>query len=119
MLFEKNLSATEIKHWNRYLFLAFSGIPYQIRVAKLGQNAYAYGWPGQDAYGRPFAPSVGVWTSITWKKCIQSVSSRSCGHTGIGTADQTRYLAQSEYTDTGSTSLSTDPLTTGGWQCSH
>ena len=40
-------------------------------------------------------------------------------HTEIELADQTIYLAQSQYTDTGPTSPSTDPITPGVWQGSH
>ena len=43
----------------------------------------------------------------------------TCCHTEIEVADQTFYLAQSQYTDTGPTSLSTDPVTPGAWQGSH
>ena len=42
----------------------------------------------------------------------------SC-HTEIEVADQTFYLTQSQYTDTGLTSPSADPITPGAWQCSH
>ena len=42
----------------------------------------------------------------------------SC-HTEIEAADQTFYLTQSQYTDTGPTSPSTDPITPGAWQGSH
>ena len=34
-------------------------------------------------------------------------------------ADQTFHLTQSQYTDTGPTSPSTDPITPGAWQGSH
>ena len=43
----------------------------------------------------------------------------SCCHTGIEVADQTFYLTQSQYTDTGPTSLSADPIVPGAWQGSH
>ena len=43
----------------------------------------------------------------------------TCCHTEIEVADQTFYLTQSQYTDTGLTSPSTDPLTPGAWQGSH
>ena len=42
-----------------------------------------------------------------------------CCHTETEVADQTFYLTQSQYTDTGPTSLSTDPITPGAWQGSH
>ena len=40
-------------------------------------------------------------------------------HTDIEVADQTFYLTQSQYTDTGPTSPSADPITPGAWQGSH
>ena len=43
----------------------------------------------------------------------------TCCHTEIEVADQTLYLTQSQYTDTGPTSPSTDPITPGAWQGSH
>ena len=43
----------------------------------------------------------------------------TCCHTEIDDADQTFYLTQSQYTDTGPTSPSADPITPGAWQGSH
>ena len=43
----------------------------------------------------------------------------TCCHTEIEVADPTFYLTQSQYTDTGPTSLSADPITPGAWQGSH
>ena len=43
----------------------------------------------------------------------------TCCHTEIEVADQTPHLTQSQYTDTGSTSPSTDPIRPGAWQSSH
>ena len=43
----------------------------------------------------------------------------TCCHTEIEIADQTFYLTQSQYTDTGPTSPSADPITPGAWQGSH
>ena len=43
----------------------------------------------------------------------------TCRHTEIEVADQTFHLTQSQYTDTGSTSPSADPITRGAWQGSH
>ena len=39
----------------------------------------------------------------------------ACCHTEIEVADQTFYLTQSQYTDTGPTSPSADPITPGAW----
>ena len=46
-------------------------------------------------------------------------TSFTCCHTEIEVADQTFYLTRSQYTDTGPTSPSTDPITPGAWQGSH
>ena len=43
----------------------------------------------------------------------------TCFHTEIEVADQTFYIAQSQYTDTGPTSPSADPTAPGPWQGSH
>ena len=43
----------------------------------------------------------------------------TCCHTEIKVADQTFYLTQPHYTDTGPTSPSADPITPGAWQGSH
>ena len=43
----------------------------------------------------------------------------TCCHTEIEVVDQTFYLTQSQYTDTGPTSLSADAITPGTWQGSH
>ena len=43
----------------------------------------------------------------------------TCCRTETEVADQTFYLTQSQYTDTGPTSPSADPITPGAWQGSH
>ena len=43
----------------------------------------------------------------------------TCCHTEMKVADQTFYLTQSQYTDTGPTSPCTDPISPGAWQGSH
>ena len=43
----------------------------------------------------------------------------TCCHTEIQVADQTFYLTQPQYTDTGPTSPSADPITPDAWQGSH
>ena len=40
----------------------------------------------------------------------------TCCHTEIEVADQTFHLTQSQYTDTGPTSLSADPISPGAWR---
>ena len=43
----------------------------------------------------------------------------TCCHTEIEVADQTFHLTQSQYTDTGPTSPSADPIMPGAWQGSQ
>ena len=43
----------------------------------------------------------------------------TCCHTEVEVADQTFYLTQSQYTDTGPTSPSADPIMPDAWQGSH
>ena len=43
----------------------------------------------------------------------------TCCHTETEVADQTFHLTRSQYTDTGPTSPSTDPITPGAWRGSH
>ena len=43
----------------------------------------------------------------------------TCCHIETEVADQTFYLTQSQYTDTGPTSPSADPIVPGAWQGSH
>ena len=62
---------------------------------------------------------------LTSKKNASVSQGRTCSdkctfrHTEIEVADQTVHLTQSQYTDTGPTSPSTDPITPGAWQGSH
>ena len=60
---------------------------------------------------------VGCLTSQQHAKCISD--NCTCCHTEIEAADQAFYLTQSQYTDTGPTSPSADPVTPGAWQGSH
>ena len=48
--------------------------------------------------------------------CIDNFT---CCHTEMEAADQTFHLTQSQYTCTGPTSPSADPITPGAWQGSH
>ena len=43
----------------------------------------------------------------------------TCCHTEVEVANQAFYLTQSQYTDTGPTSPSADPITPGAWRESH
>ena len=48
-----------------------------------------------------------------------STDNFTCCHTEIETADPTFYLTQSQYTDTGPTSPSADPIMPSAWQGRH
>ena len=77
---------------------------------------------------RKSAPNSGVYRLVGWLlnvpatcKCISGTDLHNfmCCHTEIEAADQTFHLTQSQYTDTGPTSPSADPITPGAWQGSH
>ena len=52
-------------------------------------------------------------------ECISRTDLLRQFYTEVEVADQTFHLTQSQYTDTGPTSPSTDPITPGAWQGSH
>ena len=65
---------------------------------------------------------VGCFTSQQQARVSQGrfyLDNFTCCHTEIEVADQTFYLTQSQYTDSGPTSPSADPITPGAWQGSH
>ena len=69
-----------------------------------------------------FALLVGCLTSQQHESVSQGricSDNCTCCHTEIEVADQTFHLTQSQYTDTGPTSPSTDPITPGACQGSH
>ena len=65
------------------------------------------------------------WICLTSQQHVSVSQGRICSdkvtfcHTETETADPTFYLTQSQYTDTGPTSPSADPITPGAWQGSH
>ena len=70
----------------------------------------------------PYSLLVGCFTSQQQVSVSQGricLDNFTCCHTEIDVADQTCYLTQSQYTDTGPTSPSADPITPGAWQGSH
>ena len=65
---------------------------------------------------------VGCLTSLQHASVSQGricTDNFTCCHTEIEVADQTFYLTQSQYTDTGPTSPSADSIMPGAWQGSH
>ena len=97
---------------------------------------WTHQWTPQGAvWTHQWTPQGAVWTH-QWFVCLlvgcltsqqhASVSQGrictdnvTCCHTEIEAADQTFHLTQSQYTDTGPTSPSADPITPGAWQGSH
>ena len=76
-------------------------------------------WIGEGGGGVLF---VGCLTSQQHASVSQGricTDNFTCCHTEIEAADQTFHLTQSQYTDTGPTSPSADPITPGAWQGSH
>ena len=75
-----------------------------------------------SSIGGPVCLLVGCLTSQQHARVSQGricTDNFTCCHTETEAADQTFYLTPSQYTDTGPTSLSADPLTPGAWQGSH
>ena len=77
----------------------------------------------QDTDTRKTGPTTIV---VCWSQQYASVSQGriypdncTCCRTETEVADQTFYLTQSQYTDTGPTSPNADPITPGAWQGSH
>ena len=66
--------------------------------------------------------SAGCFTSLQHVSVSQGricSDNITCCQTEVEIADQTCHLTQSQYTDTGPTTHSTDPITPGAWQDSH
>ena len=78
--------------------------------------------PGPVSKAQPRLLFVGCLTSQQHASVSQGricSDNFTCCHTETEVANQTFSLTQSQYTDTGPTSLSTDPATPGAWQGSH
>ena len=87
---------------------------------KKGEEEGVGGWGGGGG-GRELL-LVGCLTSQQQASVSQGricSDNLTCCHTEIQVADPTFYLTQSQYTDTGPTSPSADPITPGAWQGSH
>ena len=79
-------------------------------------------WQEKNDDDKDFCLLVGCFTSQQQARVSQGricLDNFTCCHTEIEVADQTFYLTQSQYTDTGPTSPSADPVTPGAWQGSH
>ena len=76
----------------------------------------------KSAYIDIFCLLVGCLTSQQYASVSQGricTDNFTCCPTEIEIADHTFHLIQSQFIDTGPTSPSTDPITTGTWQGSH
>ena len=74
--------------------------------------------------GQGLACGAGCWLPTSQQHASVSqgricTDNFTCCHTEIEAADQTFHLTQSQYTDTGPTSPSADPITPGAWQGNH
>ena len=95
-----------------------------LSLASLGKDRYV------DWTIRTAQPEI-IFMFVSFVRCVTSQQQASisqgqicsdnftCYHTEIEAADQTLYLTQSQYTDTGPTSPSADPVTPGAWQGSR
>ena len=97
--------------------LASKWLPCQLCMDCLAQGQWLRRWPAV-----PGLLFVGCLTSQQQASVSQGricSDNFTCCHTETEAADQTFYLTQSQYTDTGPTSPSADPITPGAWQGSH
>ena len=97
-------------------------------------TTYSYTNPGYRIYTIDGNYNGSSWVKGDWRLLVGCLTSKqhesvsqerirsdnfTCCHTEIEVADQTFHLTQSQYTDTGPTSPSTDLITPGAWQGSH
>ena len=91
--------------------LFYALVKYTIQLAL--QNTFSY-----TRYNHVFwALTSQQHTSVSQGRIFSD--NCTCCHTEVEAADQTFYLTQSQYTDTWSTSPSSDTKTPGVWQGSH
>ena len=77
---------------------------------------------GEEKFRRRIVLFVGCLTSQQHASVSQGRTCSdkfTCCHTEIEVADPTYHLTQSQFTDTGPTSPSADPIMPGAWQGSH
>ena len=99
-----------VSHWYDLFGLLIPGSPSLL--------ADTFSWTA----GMTFFFFVGCLTSQQPASVSQGricMDNFTCCHTEIEVADQTFHLTQSQYTDTGPTSPSADPITPGAWQGIH
>ena len=79
------------------------------------------GWPSTNmlGLGEMFVRCLTSQQHASVSQGRISTDNFTCCHSEIEVADPTLHLTQSQYTDTGPTSPSTDPITPGAWQGSH
>ena len=115
--------------WVRFLLLSWGFCPG--RVAPVTSTLVLQWLPCQASGGAGSALGLVGPVSVVVVGCLTSQQHASvshgricsdnctCCHTEIEVADPTFHLTQSQYTDTGPTSPSADPITPGAWQGSH
>ena len=108
--------------------------PYNVPHKQLAMTVHH--WPSvlqspQEPLPREEKGMNGQWGGCLLAGCLTSKQHASvsqgricsdnlkCCRTKTELADQTFHLTQSQYTDTGPTSPSTNPITPGAWQGSH
>ena len=102
----------------RYLSYGFMCLMHCIRC----MNEYRNEWLNERTNKLHNCLFVGCLTSQQHVSVSQGricTDNFTCCHTEIEAADQTFHLTQSQYTDTGPTNPSADPITPGAWQGSH
>ena len=81
------------------------------------------GCPSWGTRGLEVCLFVGCLLTSQQQACVSQgricSDNSTCCHAEIEVADQTFHLTQSQYTDTGPTSPSADPMTPVAWQGSH
>ena len=91
-------------------------------VCETGFACWLLNVPATGEYMSGFVLLVGCLSSQQHASVSQGricTDNFTCCHTEIEAADQTFHLTQSQYTDTGPTSPSAEPITPGAWQGSN
>ena len=119
---------TELLWWINNVETAYNVMHQTQPGITLASDASYIGWGcacGETQSGGQWLPEVLFVGCLTSQQHASVSQERifsdnfTCCHTEIEVANQTFYLTQSQYTDTGSTSPSADPVTPGAWQDSH
>ena len=121
-----------LRHYSTFLKFTFCSANWLTDTLTWQCNNTKIAYKTLNSHGGKGESSRYIWQLVGWllgclmsqqqvsvsKGRICSDNFTSC-HTEIQVADPTFYLTQSQYTDTGLTSPSADPITPGAWQGSH